>query len=700
MSTGGGGVRGGRGGRGGVWGDSVGSSERFGSGGLNPNRQRGFSDQHVTARVETPSLNEMRAKQGALVSRFMTFFQRKCSLVIEMYEASFYRRKPDWDKIAEFIYKDLCGTPDMRLKVLDVQFHPVKMLLFIKCSDEQGRNSLVEKVQSVEGVTWSEYGVRVKGYSLDAQVKFIRLLGASPETTEVQIKETFQSLEIGEVIEIKRGFLDAKRLPGVTNGTWALRVKILDPEKVIPSYIHRRDEGELWSLNFEGRVFCCWKCGSGNHIGDKCREQSRTFEEVFNGSLSDEAFVKPSWAAVVRSGHGESAEQVKRMEDMEARLKEENKRKDRERKEYEEGERLKQFEREKVIEDAAKKAKQLKDSKEDGSGDDISLNDDSFEANLDTLSELGSKIKSSLVQPEAEKVVTNSSDNPRLQMVAASSSDYSEAEAAAARALSNVSELEAWKKAESLKKLGKGINLEMPQGFGALLGAVQPQKAIEYVADKEGCVISEKKVDSQIESSDSDSETSDNQLAESRATSTPTGGHRGKKRLKNAGSDFSDTLSPVMDDQGSSENDHLESQDKKLRLEKDVVGVQSLGAVGPEVQTRGLDGGERLLVGEDLFQMLEGLGEQIVMNEQGNQECEQQQLGLGGVLEGKLGDTGQQDGNLGDIDPGDQGMFQEDGDGADQLKDGLSSLDLSSVDSVGEGQLDTPKNSGDLSGGV
>ena len=139
--------------------------------------------------------------------------------------------------------------------------------------------------------------LKVKGYSLDAQVKFIRLMGASPEITEVEIKETFQSLEIGEVIEIKKGVLDTKRLPGVTNGTWVLRVKIVDPEKVIPSYIHRRDEGELWSLNFEGRIFCCWKCGNGDHIGDKCREQSRTFEEVFNGSMSDEDFVKPTWAA-------------------------------------------------------------------------------------------------------------------------------------------------------------------------------------------------------------------------------------------------------------------------------------------------------------------------------------------------------------------------------------------------------------------
>ena len=88
----------------GFGGDSVGTSGRLGSGGLSPNRQRGFSDQNVPVRVETPSLNEMREKQGALVSRFMTFFQRKCSLVIEMYKTSFYRKKPDWDKIAEFIY--------------------------------------------------------------------------------------------------------------------------------------------------------------------------------------------------------------------------------------------------------------------------------------------------------------------------------------------------------------------------------------------------------------------------------------------------------------------------------------------------------------------------------------------------------------------------------------------------------------------
>ena len=253
--------------------------------------------------------------------------------------------------------------------------------------------------------------------------------------------------------------------------------------------------------------------------------------------------------------------------------------------------------------------------------------------------------------------------------------------------MSNVADLEAWKKAKSLGKLSKGINLELPQELGALFGAVQPQMAIEYEGNKKGSVISDKKIGSQTESSDSDSETTDNQLADSRATSTPTGGHRGKKRNKNAGSDFSDTLSPVVDNLGISENDHLESQDKKLRLENGVEGVQILGVVVPDVQAKGSVGEDLLLEGEDLLQMIEEMGEQ-------------QQVGLDGVLGGKLGDTGQQDGHLGDLDPGVQGMLQEDGDGADQLKESLSSLDLSSVDSMGEGTLNTPRNSGDLSGGV
>ena len=184
-----------------------------------------------------------------------------------MYEGSFYRQKPNWDRIAEFIYTDLCNTPELRKSVQDVQFHPVKMLLFIRFSDEQLRDDTVSRLQSTVGVTWTEYRVKVKGYSLDAQVKFIRLLGVSPETGEEEIKRTFMDVGIGEVIEIKKGMLDSGRLPGVTIGTWTLRVKILDPDNIIPSYIHRRDEGELWSLNFEGRASAAGSVGVGTTLG-------------------------------------------------------------------------------------------------------------------------------------------------------------------------------------------------------------------------------------------------------------------------------------------------------------------------------------------------------------------------------------------------------------------------------------------------
>ena len=297
--------------------------------GLNPYRNRGFG--MGQGRVETPSLNDMRAKQGAIVAKFMTFFKRKSTLVIEMYETAFYKQKPNWDRIAEFVYSDLCQTAELRKAIQDVQFHPVKMLIFIKCSEERFRDELVLKIQSEEGVTWTDYRVRVKGYSLDAGVKFIRLLGVSPETEEEEIRTTFREENIGEVMDLKTGMLDATRLPGVTNGTWTMRVRIADPDKIIPSYIHRRDEGELWSLNFEGRIFCCWKCGSGSHIGDKCREQSRTFDEVFGGvDSAGGEFEKPTWAAVVRSGKGDSDAHNARVKEMERKVRDENLRKDNE----------------------------------------------------------------------------------------------------------------------------------------------------------------------------------------------------------------------------------------------------------------------------------------------------------------------------------------------------------------------------------
>ena len=154
--------------------------------GLNPNRQRGFNDQFP--RIETPRLADMKAKQGAVVARFLTFAQRKSSLVVELYNTVFYKQKPTWDKIANFVYSDICTTSQLRKEIVDVQFHPVKMLIFMKFKSDFWRDSIVAKLQSTEGIVWKEYGVKVRGYSIDAEVKYFRLLGASPETSAEDIK--------------------------------------------------------------------------------------------------------------------------------------------------------------------------------------------------------------------------------------------------------------------------------------------------------------------------------------------------------------------------------------------------------------------------------------------------------------------------------------------------------------------------------
>ena len=298
--------------------------------GLYPGRQRGF--QGWQRRIETPSLNDMRAKQGAVVSKFMTFMNRKNTLMIELYERAFYNKKPGWDNLANFVYNDLCPTDQLRQDLEDVQFHPVKMIIFIKFKSEAIRDQVVARLQTMNGVMWTDYGVSVRGHSLDADVKLIRVLGVSPETTADDIRNTFVQVGVGEVIDLRRGFLDPRRLPGVTNGTWLARVKITDPNKNIPPYIIRREEGELWSLNFEGRRFVCWKCGSPDHIGDKCKDQERTFEEVF-GEDTDGEDSPLSWAAVVKgdSALGEDlrarrdaiAKQIKEGNDVKAQEKKE-----------------------------------------------------------------------------------------------------------------------------------------------------------------------------------------------------------------------------------------------------------------------------------------------------------------------------------------------------------------------------------------
>ena len=100
--------------------DSDGSQSRMLSDGLNPNRQKGFGAA-VSRKIETPTLNDMRARQGAIVGRFLNFMHRKNTLVIELYDRAFYTKRPTWESLANFIYSDLCPSADLRSEVVDVQ---------------------------------------------------------------------------------------------------------------------------------------------------------------------------------------------------------------------------------------------------------------------------------------------------------------------------------------------------------------------------------------------------------------------------------------------------------------------------------------------------------------------------------------------------------------------------------------------------
>ena len=159
---------------------------------------------------------------------------------------------------------------------------------------------------------------------------------------------------VGEVIDLKKGLLDAKRLPGVTNGTWLARVKILDPNKAIPPYIIRRVEGELWSLNFDGRRFVFWKCGSSDHIGDKCKGKDRTFEEVFGGTDSN---ATKSWAAIVRGQSSLDHNLIARRDAIEKQIKENNEIRAKEKLAAEQ-ERLALEQEKRVAEEASKRARE------------------------------------------------------------------------------------------------------------------------------------------------------------------------------------------------------------------------------------------------------------------------------------------------------------------------------------------------------
>ena len=341
-------------------------------------------------------------------------------------------------------------------------------------------------------------------------------------------------------------------------------------------------------------MFCCWKCGSGTHIGDKCRDHTRTFEEVFNGSVTDIEFEKPTWAAVVRSGQGDDSEQRQRTKDFEAKLKADNKRRDSEQKEIEERlrvekeeagrqKRVVEEERKKVIDDVERKARELNAGKVDADRDSANcFNDVSAGDDDDSL----------LVRAAGVIGVTGVESSDSL-------SEAADPEAEARdRALLTAIKHKSWLEARSVRDMmGSGVHLnlslnkaqELERIFGP--GAAQQQLALEYQAgnkndgeDVDNESDQERNTTVSIEDTGGevvdDENMSDESVVEDMKTSTPTREPRGKKRLNKSGFNSSISLSPVRNI--SDESAQLGSaESKKLRFDKDDTVYEGEGDTVP-----------------------------------------------------------------------------------------------------------------------
>ena len=142
---------GGRGGGGGKWGSGRGGGAEGGGGG--DGRGGGRNQRRVQNNVR-----ETRED----VKKFLTFYKRTKSICIDLYCPAFYKRKPYYDELADFVHDILCPTAKLRDDLLDVQLHPVKKNLFIKFKTVDSRDFVAEKL-SGEGLEWPAFNTKSSG---------------------------------------------------------------------------------------------------------------------------------------------------------------------------------------------------------------------------------------------------------------------------------------------------------------------------------------------------------------------------------------------------------------------------------------------------------------------------------------------------------------------------------------------------------
>ena len=100
------------------------------------------------------------------VKKFLTFYKRTKSICIDLYCPAFYKRKPYYDELADFVHDILCPTDVLRGDLEDVQLHPVKKNLFIKFRTAKSRDAVAERLAG-EGLEWPAFNTKVQGWAMD-----------------------------------------------------------------------------------------------------------------------------------------------------------------------------------------------------------------------------------------------------------------------------------------------------------------------------------------------------------------------------------------------------------------------------------------------------------------------------------------------------------------------------------------------------
>ena len=94
------------------------------------------------------------------IKNFLGFYKRTDSICIDLYQPEFFRRKPSWEEMADFVSQQLCLTAPLRA-ALGYPASPCEKHLFIKFRNTSSRDQVAAQLNV--GVEWPAFEAKVHG---------------------------------------------------------------------------------------------------------------------------------------------------------------------------------------------------------------------------------------------------------------------------------------------------------------------------------------------------------------------------------------------------------------------------------------------------------------------------------------------------------------------------------------------------------